>query len=159
RMRASWFKARATLLESRGLTASYAAVRSDLGWLPPIATASAQSRMRALCVRARPSIASEIDRVAEGVFGRAADRFGDGRVCVDRVDQRLRVHLGGLRKRRLGDEVGHSRTDHVRPDQRAGLGVPDHLDEAGLLAGGDGAAERAERELADLDRNALRLRL
>ena len=78
---------------------------------------------------------------------------------MDRVDEALDVDLGGLGQGQLGDEVGHRGPDHVRADQRAGLGVPQHLHEAGGLAGGDRLAERAPRELADAHRDAALLGL
>src|SRR6185437_3144118 len=54
----------------------------------------------------------------------------------------------------LGDQLGDARADHVHAEDAIGLGMRQHLHLADGLVHRDGAADRGEREAADLVRDA-----
>src|SRR5580765_7836322 len=70
---------------------------------------------------------------------------------VDRRDQVLGRRLEGAAERRLGDELGHARPDHVDTEDLAVACVAHQLDEPVHVSGRHGAAEGPEREAADAD--------
>ena len=80
---------------------------------------------------------------------RFADRLRHRRMRVDGADQLLDRALEAQRQRRLGDQLGRARPDHVHAEHLVVFLVGDDLDEAFGLAGHPGAAEDAERERAD----------
>ena len=73
--------------------------------------------------------------------------LGHGRMGVDRAHQLLDRALEPQRQRRLGDQLGRARADHVDAEHLVVLLLGDDLDEAVGLVGHAGAAEDAEGEL------------
>ena len=98
-----------------------------------------------------PFTGSEYGSLRRARLGRLHDRLGQRRVGVDRQADVVgeRAHLDG--ERGLGDDVRGAVADDVDAEHLLGLGVDDDLHEAVGVGVGDGAPERDERELADLD--------
>ena len=94
---------------------------------------------------------TNLDRFAEARLGGLHERLGERRVGVDGEAEvvRQRAHLD--RQRRLGDDVGGAVADDVDAQHLLAVGVDHHLHEPVGVGVGDGAAERREGELADLD--------
>ncbi|KAK4045465.1 hypothetical protein OUZ56_033089 [Daphnia magna] len=107
---------------------------------------------------AAKSAIHDVDRVTHRVHRRFHHPLAEGRVGVDGEADVVEEgrHLVG--ERPFGDEVGRRGADDVDPEDLL-VGVGDDLDEAGGFADGEGAGERRERELADLDREPLLLAL
>src|SRR6185503_13949598 len=87
------------------------------------------------------------------------DRLRHRRMRVDGTDQLLDRALEAQGRRRLGDQFGRARADHVDAEQLVVLLLGDDLDEALGLAGDPGAAEHAELDRADPDVESALLRL
>src|ERR1700690_1191768 len=92
-----------------------------------------------------------MDRFAEAGLRRLQDRLRQRRVGVDGEADVIgeRAHLDG--QRRLGDDVRGAVADDVDAEDFLRGGVDDHLYKPVGVRVGDGAPERREGELADLD--------
>ena len=98
-----------------------------------------------------PGVGLLVDGHAVGVFEGFEDSFGHGRVGVDGVHHDVQ---GGFQldgSDAFVDHVGDVCAEHVDAEDFAVLLVADDLNEPVGVAGGDGLAEPAERELADGD--------
>src|SRR5438270_2856703 len=95
------------------------------------------SRVLVVCAIGR----LEVDGAAVDGHRRLHDRLAERRVRMDVPAELPRVALEQLRQRRLGDELGRAVADDMGPEQLAGLGVGDDLDESAGLAVDLGAAD------------------
>src|SRR5262249_56553889 len=90
--------------------------------------------------------------------GGLSNCFGERRVRVKRAYQFLDCRLESQRSRSLRDELGRARTDHMDAEQLVVFPIRDDLHEPFGLARHLRASEDAERERADPDVVAARLR-
>src|SRR5262245_40900286 len=90
---------------------------------------------------------------------RLSDSLRHRRVRVDRPDQFFDRALETQRQRRLGDELGRARTDHVDAEDLVVLLLRDDLDEPLGLVRDARAAENAELQGADANVESALLRL
>src|SRR4029078_263158 len=101
---------------------------------------SASVRPSAFCpssatlVFAITPIVSDVNRGAIHGEGRLDQHLGQGRVRMDRHRDLARGALQQQGQGRLGQEVARVRTDEVRSEKDAGLGIGDELREAVDLA-------------------------